>query len=100
MKFRKTSYSLLLGLLSIAGCGEIDDGVGTQTGDIIRATSNGGRDQVVMLYGVLTNGSRESLLGLLLRAARGRDRRPLLARRTPIRCSSTMETTSSRTSRS
>jgi secreted trypsin-like serine protease len=50
-------------LLSVAACGEVDDGIGTQSSDIIRATSNGGRDQVVMLYGVLTNGSREFCSG-------------------------------------
>ena len=46
----------LCGLLSIAACGEEDEGIETETGDIIRATSNGGRDQVVMLYGVLFSG--------------------------------------------
>jgi hypothetical protein len=63
MKFRNTSYSLLFGLLSIAGCGQIDDGAETHSDDIIRATSNGGRDQVMMLYGVLTNGTREFCSG-------------------------------------
>ena len=58
MRFRKTGYLLLCGLLSVAACGEADDGSETQNGDIIRATSNGGRDQVVMLYGVLGNGGR------------------------------------------
>ena len=63
MRFRKTGYVLVCGLLSLAACGEIDDGVEGQTGDIIRATSNGGRDQVVMLYGVLTSGGREFCSG-------------------------------------
>jgi hypothetical protein len=56
MSFRKTRYLFLCGLFSVAACGEIDDGVETKTGEIIRATSNGGRDQVVMLYGLLFNG--------------------------------------------
>jgi hypothetical protein len=38
--------------VSVAACGEADEAVETQSGEIIRATSNGGRDQVVMLYGV------------------------------------------------
>ena len=58
MRFRKTGYLFLCSLLSVAACGEDDQGLDTETGEIVRATSNGGRDQVVMLYGVLNNGGR------------------------------------------
>jgi hypothetical protein len=52
----KTGLWLLCGSLAVAGCssgageGFDNEAVGTQTEEIIRATSNGGRDQVVMLY--------------------------------------------------
>jgi hypothetical protein len=63
MRSTKSGLWLLCGVLSVAGCsagneGIDDEAVGTQTDDIIRATSNGGRDQVVMLYGVTGNGGR------------------------------------------
>lgn len=54
----KTGCWLLCGLLSIAACSGGNEDVDTKSGEIIRATSNGGRDQVVMLYGVLGDGSR------------------------------------------
>jgi hypothetical protein len=63
MSSRKTGYLLLCGLLSVAACSDLDDGVQSQDDGIIRATSSGGRDQVVMLYGVLGNGSREFCSG-------------------------------------
>jgi len=56
MKFRKIGYLALSGLLSVAACGDMDAGVEMDTDGIIRATSTGGRDQVVMLYGVLFSG--------------------------------------------
>jgi Trypsin len=56
MRFRKIGYVALCGLLSVAACGEDGQGIETESSDIIRATSNGGRDQVVMLYGVLFGG--------------------------------------------
>ncbi|MEI9952701.1 MAG: trypsin-like serine protease [Pseudomonadota bacterium] len=58
MRFRNTGYGILCGLLvSIAACGgEGNEDFETKTGEIIRPTSNGGRDQVVMLYGVRFNG--------------------------------------------
>lgn len=54
MGSRRMGRWLLCGLLSVAACGEGDQEIETQTqpGEIIRATSSGGRDQVVMLYGV------------------------------------------------
>jgi len=52
MRSIRTGCLLLCGLVSVAACGEADEAVETQSGEIIRATSNGGRDQVVMLYGV------------------------------------------------
>jgi hypothetical protein len=63
MKFRKTGYVLLCGLLSVAACGDDQQRIATETGDIIRATSNGGRNEVVMIYGVLTNGGRSFCTG-------------------------------------
>jgi hypothetical protein len=64
MRAGKSGYLFLFGLLAVAGCGEEPSAeVETQTSDIIRATSNGGRDQVVMLYGVLGNGTREFCSG-------------------------------------
>jgi hypothetical protein len=54
----KTGYWLLCSLLSVAGCGGVSEETETKTDEIIRATSNGGRDQVVMLYGVTNNGGR------------------------------------------
>ncbi|MEI9942438.1 MAG: trypsin-like serine protease [Pseudomonadota bacterium] len=59
MRSGKTGCWLLCGLLlSVAACGgEGNDGVETKTSEIIRATSGGGRDQVVMLYGVRNNGA-------------------------------------------
>ncbi len=45
--------------MSVAACGgEGNEESEAKTGEIIRATSNGGRDQVVLLYGVLNNGGR------------------------------------------
>ena len=60
MRSRKTGYWLLCGvLLSVSACsGEETEDVGAKSSEIIRATSNGGRDQAVMLYGVLGNGGR------------------------------------------
>jgi hypothetical protein len=51
MTSRKTGYLALSGLLFFAACGEGGEGIDTNQDEIIRATSNGGRDQVVMLYG-------------------------------------------------
>jgi hypothetical protein len=60
MKVMKTGYWVLCSLLAITGCsagdGTVD--VETKTDEIIRATSNGGRDQVVMLYAVTGDGGR------------------------------------------
>ena len=52
MTSRKTGYWALCGLALMAACGEADPNVDTTQDDIIRATSNGGRNEVVMLYGV------------------------------------------------
>jgi hypothetical protein len=63
MGSRKTGYWLLCGLLlTTVGCSsaegneQLDGKTGAKSDEIIRATSNGGRDQVVMLYGVLGDG--------------------------------------------
>lgn len=60
MRSRKTGYWLVCGvLLSITACSsEGNDTVSEKTSEIIRATANGGRDQVVMLYAVTGNGGR------------------------------------------
>ncbi|HET7538242.1 MAG TPA: trypsin-like serine protease [Polyangiaceae bacterium] len=60
MRSRKTGYWILCGLLlsSLGACsGQGMEESDSKSGEIIRATSNGGRDQVVMLYGVLGNGT-------------------------------------------
>lgn len=59
MRSRKTGFWLVCGLLSsMSGCSAGSEDIDANTGEIIRSTSNGGRDQVVMLYGVLGNGGR------------------------------------------
>ncbi len=60
MGSRKTGYWLMCGLLlavPACGSGEGNEALQTKTDAIIRSTSNGGRDQVVMLYGVKGDGS-------------------------------------------
>jgi len=47
-------------LLSVAACGgggEGNEQIDSSTGAIVRSTSNGGRDQVVLLYGIRTSGA-------------------------------------------
>ena len=64
MRFTKTGCWLLGGmLLSVAACGggEGNESLDTKTGEIIRATSNTGRDQVVMLYATRYNGQAVSI---------------------------------------
>jgi len=59
MKFRKSGYWLLCGVLSsISACGVdgTDEEIGSKSSEIIRATSNGGRDQAVMLYIITGSG--------------------------------------------
>jgi hypothetical protein len=68
MRSMKTGIGLLWGLLAVAGCSGGSEGldneeIGTQADEIIRATSNGGRDQVVMLYGVTGDGGRSFCTG-------------------------------------
>lgn len=60
MSSKKTGYWLLCGVLStITACGvESSETVGEKNSDIIRAASDGGRDQVVMLYAVTGQGGR------------------------------------------
>jgi len=63
MKSRKTGYWVLCGLLaSVAACGgQGNEDVGTQSAEIIRATSNTGRDQVVLLYAAGYDGKAVSI---------------------------------------
>jgi len=59
MGSRKTGYWLLCGgLLTALGCSsaEGNEQLDSKSNEIIRATSNGGRDQVVMFYGVRYSG--------------------------------------------
>ncbi len=68
MRSMKSALWLLCGLVSAAGCSsagidESRESAGTQGDGIIRATSNGGRDQVVMLYGVTGDGGRTYCTG-------------------------------------
>ena len=58
MSLKKNGYLLLCGLLAVAACGEPNEELDTKTGEIIRSTSNGGRDQVVMVYAVRGDGGR------------------------------------------
>jgi hypothetical protein len=54
MQIRKT-WSAVLVTAALGGCGESqDDATETKSDAIIRATSNGGRNEVVMLYGVVS----------------------------------------------
>ena len=61
MSSRKTGCWLVCGLLlSVAACGSGGEGneqIDSTTGAIVRSTSNGGRDQVVLLYGIRTSGA-------------------------------------------
>ena len=59
MESRKTGYWLLCGLLLTAvGCSsaEGNEQFDTKSGEIIRPTSNTGRDQVVLVYGLRSTG--------------------------------------------
>jgi hypothetical protein len=58
MKSTKTVFLLLSSLFSVVACSGSNEDVETKTGEIIRATSNGGRDQVVLLLGIRGDGSR------------------------------------------
>ena len=49
-----------------------DDAIATKSDEIIRATSNGGRNEVVMLFSVISTPQRDlqrDLHGLVFRAA-------------------------------
>jgi len=68
MRVRQFGFGLVCSLAMAAACAgepgeQLDTNLDTKTGEIIRATSSGGRDQVVMIYGVLTNGTREFCTG-------------------------------------
>jgi hypothetical protein len=70
MSSRKIGYCLFSAvLLSISACsvesGEGSEDVGAKTAEIIRATSNGGRDQAVMLYVVTGSGGTVYCTGTL-----------------------------------
>src|SRR4051794_20051389 len=60
MMFRKIPCWLLCGsLLSVAACGgEGNEDLDAKTDEIIRSTSNGGRDQVVLLWGIRNDGTQ------------------------------------------
>ena len=54
MRIRKT-WSVALAALALGGCADIkDDAIDTKSDEIIRATSNGGRNEVVMLFSVIS----------------------------------------------
>jgi len=65
MRFTKTGCWILGGmLLSVAACGGAGEGnesLDTKTGEIIRPTSNTGRDQVVMIYATDYSGQAVSI---------------------------------------
>lgn len=70
MSVRSMGSCLLCCLMSVAACsagagaaGEEEGLLGTKSEAIIRATSNTGRDQVVLFYGVLLNGQVEICTG-------------------------------------
>ena len=54
MRIRKT-WSVALAALALGSCADIkDDAIDTKSDEIIRATSNGGRNEVVMLFTVIS----------------------------------------------
>jgi hypothetical protein len=58
MKLGKFRYLAMAGLLLATACGDATEGFDTKDDQVIRATSNGGRDEVFMLYVPLGNGKR------------------------------------------
>ena len=50
MRFRNSGFLLMCGLLTVAACGGGNEEVDSTTGEIVRSTSNGGRDQVVLIF--------------------------------------------------
>ena len=54
MRIRKT-LSVVLAALALGGCADqSDDAIDTKSDEIIRATSNGGRNEVVMIFAVVS----------------------------------------------
>ena len=54
MRIRKT-WSVALAALALGGCADQnDDAIDTKSDEIIRATANGGRNEVVMLFSVIS----------------------------------------------
>ena len=72
MRIRKT-WSVVLAALALGGCADqTDDAIETKSDEIIRATSNGGRNEVVMLFSVVSTPQgifERDLHGLVFRAA-------------------------------
>ena len=58
MRSRKTGWFALCGLALMAACGEGSDSFQTEGDGILRPTATGGRNEVVLLYGVLNTGGR------------------------------------------
>jgi hypothetical protein len=58
MRSGKTGYWALACLLLATACSDGSEGVETKDDSVIRATSNGGRNEVVMLYIPVGNGKR------------------------------------------
>ena len=58
MRTGKLRYLAMAGLLLATACGEATEGFDTKDDQVIRATSNGGRNEVFMLYVPLGNGKR------------------------------------------
>jgi len=58
MKSTKIAFGLLCSLFAASACGGTNEDTDTNTAEIIRSTSNGGRDQVVLLYGIKYDGTQ------------------------------------------
>ncbi len=53
MMTRRVIGLAVLGVLALGGCGQDDPGVTEKSGEIIRPTATGGRNEVVMLYATI-----------------------------------------------
>ena len=86
MRAGKFGYLALSSLLLTTACNDANEELEPKQDEIIRATSNGGRNEVVLVYAVVADAGWDSLpplFGLVLRAAGRGDRRALSAEHLP-----------------